>query len=83
MDQLIKQKKQIEEKKSKRDQLLGQKEMIEKELKKHGFSSLKEAKKNLLKQEEEIDTMDIEFEESLNAFEEKYGDLLNESDTDD
>jgi hypothetical protein len=57
--------------------------MVEKELKKHGFSSLKEAKKSLLKQETEIDDMDIEFEKASNEFEEEYGDFLNESDTDD
>lgn len=83
MEKLIEKKRLIEKKKSERDQLLGQKGMVEKELKKQGFSTIKEAKESLDSLEIEIDEMDIEFEKSLNAFEEKYKGLLYGTDTSD
>ncbi len=76
MEQLLNLKKKIDAKKSQRDQLLGQKSMLEKSLKEAGFKTIKEAKKKLEEMEIELDEMETEFEKSFNEFEEKYKDLL-------
>jgi len=66
----------VKEKESKHNQLLGQKEMLEKQLKELGFNTIKEAQKEMdrLKKEEKILTE--RYDKGVSLFVSKYSHLL-------
>lgn len=74
---LIEIKKQLEKKNQKRNQLLGQKEMLMETLKEKGFKSIKEAKQNITKLEKKKEKLKQTYQDSIDDFIEKYKDLLN------
>jgi hypothetical protein len=75
---LIEIKKQLEKKNQKRNQLLGQKEMLMQTLKEKGFDSIKEAKQNIKKLKRKKEKIEQKYKESTLDFISKYEDLLND-----
>lgn len=75
---LIEVKKQLEKKNQKRNQLLGQKEMLMETLKEKGFTSIKEAKQNIKKLEKKKEQLEQKYKDSIANFTTEYKDLLND-----
>jgi len=73
---IIKIKTQLDGKKAERNKLLGQKEMLIDRLKDLGYSSIKVAKKSILKMENDIERMENDLQEKMEDFENKYKDHL-------
>lgn len=75
---LIEVKKQLEKKNQKRNQLLGQKEMLMETLKEKGFTSIKEAKQNITKLKKRKEKLEQKYKDSVANFTTEYKDLLND-----
>lgn len=75
---LIEVKKQLEKKNQKRNQLLGQKEMLMETLKEKGFTSTKEAKQNITKLKKRKEKLEQKYKDSVANFTTEYKDLLND-----
>ena len=69
-------KKTLETKKSDRDKLLGQRDMLMEKLKKMGFNTVNEASRSLAELQDGLDKIEKTFEEQTTSFKEKYKDLL-------
>ena len=76
MIDLVQMKNEIEKKKSKRDKLLGQKDLLLDSLKELGFKTVVSADKAINKMEKEIIKMENNLTKDTEDFEEKYEDLL-------
>jgi hypothetical protein len=74
---LIEVQKQLEEKNKKRNQLVGQKEMLMDHLKEVGYESIKEAKKARKKFESKKQKLKETYQRKETEFKEKYEELLN------
>lgn len=69
-------KKSTAEAQSKLDSLKGRKEVLMEELEDMGFSSIKDAEKELSKLQKERDKIDTELEELFNEFSNKFPELF-------
>ena len=73
---LVEIRKKVEEKDRKRQQLIGQKEQIEKDLKEFGFDSLEEAESQLIIEEKELEAQQKNYDKGVSVFIEKFSKLL-------
>ena len=77
-DKLTKYKKQMEEAKAEKERATGALEKLQEQLKsKFGCKSLKEAQAKLAEMKKNAAKLDKEIEEMIEAFEEKYADVLS------
>jgi regulator of replication initiation timing len=68
---------QLEKKNQERSKLQGQKEMLLESLKELGFSTTKEAEKEITKLSTKIEKMKAKYQEGVEIFIKKYKDLLD------
>lgn len=73
---LIQLKKKVQEKDNSRNKLLGQKSMLVDNLKKLGFKTLGEAKKESHKIKNKLKKMDSHYKEGVEKFKKDFGHLL-------
>lgn len=73
---LIQLKKKVQEKDNARNKLLGQKSMLVDNLKKLGFKTLGEAKKESTSLKNKLGKMDTKYKEGVEKFKESFGHLL-------
>lgn len=66
----------LEEKNTRRNRLLGQKEMLLDNLKKIGYKDIKQAEEALKEQKDKISGMRKHYQDGVNKFKQKYGELL-------
>lgn len=66
----------LDSKNKKRNQLIGQKEMLLETLKESGFNSTKEAKKEIQKLNQKEKKLQKTYQEKEKIFKEKYEDLI-------
>jgi pyridoxal biosynthesis lyase PdxS len=66
----------LDTKNKKRNQFIGQKEMLMETLKESGFSSIKEAKKEIKNLNQKITKLQEKYQEKEKSFKEKYEDLI-------
>ena len=77
-DKLTKYKKQMEEAKADKERATGALEKLQEQLKsKFGCKNLKEAQAKLAEMKKNAATLDKEIKEMIEAFEEKYADVLS------
>jgi len=73
---LIKIKEALDEKKSERERLLGEKSIYVAQLKKLGYKTIKSAEGAMSKMEKELDKLQEDYNDQLQDFEDKYKELL-------
>ncbi len=73
---LVTLKTKLDEAERKQNNLIGQQEVILKNLKELGFSSVDDAEKGLIKLQDQISKMELDLQKGIGIFREKYENLL-------